>query len=107
MMKLTLPKCESCGLQLTWKQAFRAQRFFYEFTHCPICKEKQFIAPYKKVMFLTILLSVSPLIIKSFINLTLLGSLTIYAVILPILLIASPFVYSLKSQDPRLPIKAD
>lgn len=104
-MKLVLPTCESCGSQLTWKQAFRAQRFFYEYTHCPYCKEKQFIAAYKKAMFLIPLVSVLPLTVNLFIDLTVFGFLFMYAVMLPICLIASPFAYSLKSNDPRLPIE--
>lgn len=105
-MKLTLPTCESCGSQLTWTQALRAQRFFYEYTHCPYCEEKQFITGHKIAMFLIPLVSVLPLTLNLFVDVTAFGFLSMYAVMLPTCLIASPFAYSLKSKDPQLPIKS-
>ncbi|QKS72938.1 DUF1272 domain-containing protein [Paenalkalicoccus suaedae] len=42
-MSLELPTCEACKKQLTYKQAMKAQRFTYEYTHCPHCNEKQFV----------------------------------------------------------------
>ncbi|SDN62800.1 TIGR04104 family putative zinc finger protein [Alkalicoccus daliensis] len=104
-MKPVLPTCESCGTQWTWKQSFKALRGFYMHTQCPYCGESQFVTPYKPGLFLTFFLAGSPLIMFLFIDFTELGFLTTYAVILPILFISSPYIYRLKSKEPRPPIE--
>ncbi|WP_090843300.1 TIGR04104 family putative zinc finger protein [Alkalicoccus daliensis] len=105
-MKPALPVCEACGVKLNWKEALKAQRFLYEYTYCPYCKEKQFIATDKIVMFLIPIISVLPLTLNLFIDLTIFAFLSMSLGLLTIFLSASPFIYKLKSKDPRLPIRS-
>ncbi|TVP83294.1 MAG: hypothetical protein EA344_09880 [Alkalicoccus sp.] len=102
LVKPTLPTCEACSGQLTWTQSLRAQRFFYEYTYCPYCREKQYINTHKKHLSVILLAAVSPLIINLFIDLSIVSSLALYAVIITIGFVVTPFAYSLKSKDPIL-----
>jgi CXXC-20-CXXC protein len=106
LVKPALPTCESCSSQLTWTQSLRAQRFFYEYTYCPHCREKQFIHTHKMHLSLILLAAVSPLIINLFFDLPIAGFFVLYSAIITLGFVVTPFAYSLKSKDPNLPIKS-
>ncbi|WP_422387427.1 TIGR04104 family putative zinc finger protein [Alkalicoccus halolimnae] len=90
-----MPTCESCGLQLTWKQSFRIQFHFHKYIQCPYCKKKQYIYNNKKAIILLLPLIASPLIVNLFIDFTAFGSIIIG-------LLVSPFSYKLKNNCPSL-----
>lgn len=104
-MNISLPKCAACGTKFTWKQAFQAQRLLYEYTHCPYCEKQQYIIGRKKETMLLMFIAVSPLIINLFVDFTWFGFLLTYIAVLLVLLVFTPFVYSLKAEDPNFPLK--
>ncbi|AOM84429.1 TIGR04104 family putative zinc finger protein [Salisediminibacterium beveridgei] len=100
-MKFTLPVCDSCRTPLTWKQALVAQRFIKEYTSCPTCQEKQFVKARKDFLILTLFIALFPLLLNVFTDLAIFHSIILYAVIIILLVILSPFTYTLNTEDTR------
>lgn len=100
-MKFTLPACDSCRTPLTWKQALVAQRFVKEYTTCPICLEKQFVKVRKDFLILTLFIALFPLLLNLFIELAIRHSIILYSFIIILLIILSPFTYTLSTADMR------
>ncbi|MCA0173829.1 TIGR04104 family putative zinc finger protein [Bacillus sp. RAR_GA_16] len=96
-----MPTCTHCGYTWRWREAMRL--VYRQKAICPNCHEKQFLsAKSRKRSSYTSMLVLIPLGITSIYNLSLWFYLGFSFVILVLILLLSPYYYSLSNEEEPL-----
>jgi CXXC-20-CXXC protein len=98
---LIVPTCQNCGYIWRWKEAMRF--IFRQKALCPNCDEKQYLsAKSRKRSSYTSMLVVIPLGITSIFNLSLWTYFGFSFAILGMILLLSPYYYTLSNEEEPL-----
>ncbi|WP_273853075.1 TIGR04104 family putative zinc finger protein [Guptibacillus spartinae] len=96
-----MPTCKNCGYTWRWREAMRL--IYRQKAACPKCHEKQYLsAKSRKRSSYTSMLVVIPLGITSIYKLSLWFYLGFSFSILVLILLLSPFYYSLSNEEEPL-----